>query len=453
MLQNITLLMNDPAIVQGLSDGTLVRYGSMIRYAAGTSVGGESVGGHIFKNLSEASGLTSKLAMISANPVVGGIAVAGDLIGHGINYHKLLGIDKRLIGMEKTLGQVMGLSQIAAGASVLNLGVSIAGFAYMGYQLHKVQQKLGVIQQTMETGFQQVELSLQRLGDQMTEGFTVVLNGLNHLDNRLDTMSGQLNYLYLLVEDSRQKQNSLAKGISNLHKAMLMKEIAHLKAELDDLKRFPNESPRQALKTASAVRLFLGSEAMRSTPELDAELMLNTDVSIQGWAVATATEAQLLLEIGQHQEARQLLAEEVPKFQQVANSWGKELINHNNSALATAYRFEGSPFKDYITQERIQRIKQISPADLNLNDDQIRRKKNEVEVEFQMSYSPERYNQTWQHQQIAITEYLDTLSELTARLDSLQSFAQLCEEKGVKSSKELLPDANVKAGLYLLPVD
>jgi hypothetical protein len=443
MLQNITLLINNPAIIKGLADGSLVRYGSVIRYAKGVSVAGVSVGGRIVKHL----------PTLCANPALGIASFAVDIIGHGMNYHISSQMNKKIDGMQQTLGQVMGLTQIAAGASVLNLGVSIAGFAYMGYQLHKVQQKLGVIQQTMETGFQQVELSLQRLGNQMTEGFTVVLNGLNHLDNRLDEVSGQLNYLYLLVEDSRQKQNSLAKGISNLHKAMLIEKIAELNAKLTNLKRFPNQSPIPAIETASAVRLFLGSQAMQSTPELDAELMLNTDVSIQGWAVATATEAQLLLEIGQHQEARQLLAEEVPKFQQVANSWGTELISNNNSALATSYRFTGSPFKEYITEERIERIKQISPADLNLNDDQIRRKKNEVEVEYQMTYAPKRYNQTWQHQQIAIAEYLDTISELTARLDSLQSFALLCEQKGVKSSKELLPDENAKPGLYLLPVD
>ena len=37
-----------------------------------------------------------------------------------------------------------------------------------------------------------------------------------------------------------------------------------------------------------------------------------------------------------------------------------------------------------------------------------------------MSYAPERYNQTWLNEQIAIAEYLDTLSKLSARLDSLQ---------------------------------
>lgn len=423
MLIDTTLLVNNPEILTGLLTGEMTRYGSVIRYAAGTTNAGQ-----IVKHLAEAPGLTNSLMMMPVNPVIGTAGIATSLIGQGITIDKLTGMQSTLNGMQTTLSQVMGLTQIAAGASVLNLGVSIAGFAYMGYKLNQIQKSLGKLQETVEIGF-------------------------DNVNNRLDQMSEQLAYLYLLVEDSRQKQESLAKGISNLHKAMLIEKIANLQSKLNSLRRFPNQSHESAIETASAVRLFLGSQAMQSTPELDAELMLNTDVSIQGWAVATATEAQLLLEIGQHQEARQLLAEEVPKFQQVANSWGKELINNNNSALATAYRFEGSPFNPYITQERIQRIKQISPADLNLNEDQIRRKKNEIEVEFEMSYSPERYNQTWQHQQIAIAEYLDTLSELTARLDSLQSFAQLCEEKGVKSSKELLPDANVKAGLYLLPVD
>jgi hypothetical protein len=49
-----------------------------------------------------------------------------------------------------------------------------------------------------------------------------------------------------------------------------------------------------------------------------------------------------------------------------------------------------------------------------------------------------------------IAEYLDTLSELLARLDSLQDFAQLCGDQSVKSSKELLPSKDAEPGLYLL---
>jgi hypothetical protein len=366
-----------------------------------------------------------------------------DVIGHGLTYHKLMGI-------EKTLSSVMGLTQIAAGASVLNLGVSIAGFAYMGYKLHQIQKTLGDIQQSMEEGFNRVDAGLNRIENNLIAGFNHLDKRLNRVDNRLDIISGQLAYLYLLVEDSRQKQKSLAKAISHLHQAMLIKEIAALKAELDDRSRFPDESPRSAIKTASRVRLFLSNQAMQATPELDAEIMLNADVSIQGWAVAIATEANLLLEIGKHQEAKELLAVEVPQFKQVAERWGQALINNENSYLSTAYRFNNSRFKNHITAERVERITEISISDRTLSPDQIRGKKTNVDVEFDMSYSSAKFDQAWTDRQIAVAEYLDGLSELSARLESLEFFANLCESRGVKSSREIMPGADTEPGIYLL---
>jgi hypothetical protein len=437
MLINTTLLVNNPEIIKGLLNGSMKRYGSVIRWAAGTENAGQ-----IVRHLAETPGLTSKLMGIPFSPILGGI----DVIGHGLTYHKLIGI-------ERTLSSVMGLTQIAAGASVLNLGVSIAGFAYMGYKLHQIQKSLGCIQQSMEEGFNRVEAGLNRIENSVITGFNRVEAGLNRVDNRLDIISGQLAYLYLLVEDSRQKQQSLAKAISYLHQAMLLKEIAALKAELDDRSRFPAESPREAIKTASRVRLFLTNQAMQATPELEAEIMLNVDVSIQGWAVATATEANLLLEIGKSQEAKELLAIEVPKFKQVAERWGDELISEENSYLSTAYRFTNSRFKKHITPERVERITEISTSERTLSPDQIRRKKTNVDVEFEMSYSSSKFDEAWTHRQIAVAEYLDTLSELSARLESLESFAHLCESRGVKSSRDILPGADTEPGIYILSAE
>jgi hypothetical protein len=434
MLIDTTLLVNNPEIIQGLLNGSMQRYGSVIRWAKGTENAGQ-----IVRHLAETPGLTSKLMTIPFSPILGGV----DVIGHGLTYHKLIGI-------EKTLSSVMGLTQIAAGASILNLGVSIAGFAYMGYKLHQIQKSLGHLQQSMEEGFNRVEDRLNQIENNLLAGFKRVEAGLNRVDNRLDIISGQLAYLYLLVEDSRQKQQSLAKAISHLHQAMLIKEIAALKAELDDRSRFPDESPREAIKTASRVRLFLSNQAIQATPELDAEIMLNADVSLQGWAIATATEAHLLLELGKHQEAKELLAIEVPKFKQVAQRWGDELIRDENSYLSTAYRFTNSRFKNHITPERVERITEISTSDRALSRDQIRRKKTHVDVEFEMSSHSSQFDETWIHRQIAIAEYLDALSELSARLESLQSFVDLCETRGVKSSREILPSHNTEPGLYIL---
>ncbi|RUR74088.1 hypothetical protein ACF3DV_22960 [Chlorogloeopsis fritschii PCC 9212] len=426
MLIDTTLLVNNPEIIKGLLDGSMKRYGSVIRWAAGTENAGQ-----IVRHLVEAPGVT--------NTLINGAKV----IGEGANYYKLLGI-------ERTLSSVMGLTQIAAGASVLNLGVSIAGFAYMGYKLHQIQKQLGHLQQSMEEGFDRIEAGLYRIDSSIKEGFSQVGASLNRVENRLDIISGQLGYLYLLVEDNRQKQQSFAKAISHLHQAMLIKEIAALNAELNDRKRFPNESSRESLKVAARVRLFLANQALQVTPELDAELMLNADVSIQGWAVATATEVHLLLEIGQYQEARELLALEVPKFKQVAQNWGNELIIDENSYLSTAYRFTHPRFQEYISQERVERIIEISPSDRILSPEQISRKKTDVDVEFEMSYSS-KFDEVWTHRQIAIAEYLDAHSELSARLDSLQSFAALCESRNVRSSRDILPDADTETGLYLLP--
>jgi hypothetical protein len=442
MLIDTTLLVNNPEIIQGLLNGSMQRYGSVIRWAAGTVNGGQ-----IVRHLAETPGLTSKLMTVPFSPIVAGI----DVIGHGLNYHKLMGVESKLIGIEKTLSSVMGLSQIAAGASVLNLGVSIAGFAYMGYKLHQIQKNLGHIQQSMEEGFNRVESGLNRIDNRMEEGFNRVEYRLNQVDNRLDNISGQLAYLYLLVEDSRQKQTSLAKAISHLHQAMLIKEIAALKSELDDRSRFPDELPRSAIKTASRVGLFLSNQAMQATPELDAEIMLNADVSIQGWAVAIATEANLLLEIGKHQEAKELLASQIPQFKQVAERWGKALINDENTYLSTAYRFTNSRFKNHIASERVERITEISPSDRTLSPDKIRGKKTNVDVEFEMSYSSAKFDRAWTHRQIAVAEYLDGLSELSARLEGLESFANLCESTGVKSSREILPGDDAEPGIYILP--
>ena len=434
MLIDTTLLVNNPEIIQGLLNGSMQRYGSVIRWAAGTENGGQ-----IVRHLAETPGLTNKLMTVPFSPILGGI----DIIGHGLTYHKLIGI-------EQTLSSVMGITQIAAGASVLNLGVSIAGFAYMGYKLHQIKKTLGHIQQSMEEGFNRVEAGLNRIENNLIAGFNQIDKRLNRVDEGLNIISGQLAYLYLLVEDSRQKQKSLAKAISHLHQAMLIKEIGALKAELDDRARFPNESPRSAIKTASRVRLFLSNQAMQATPELDAEIMLNADVSIQGWAVATATEANLLLEIGKHQEAKELLAVEVPQFKQVAERWGKALINNESSYLSTAYRFSNSRFKNHITPERVERITEISISDRTLSPDQIRGKKTHVDVEFEMSYSSAKFDQTWTDRQIAVAEYLDGLSELSARLEGLESFANMCESKGVKSSREIMPGADTEPGIYLL---
>lgn len=411
MLIDTTLLVNNPAIIQGLLDGSLKRYGGVIREAAT---------GRIVRHLLEAPGLTNQLITLPLSPVTGGASLITNLVGHGYTVHKLS-------EMQQMLSSVLQITQIAAGASVLNLGVSIAGFAYMGYKLHQIQNALDNVQKSLEVGF-------------------------NRIEARLDTLSNQLAYLLLLVEYSRQEQQSISKAISELHRAVLIGEMADLRAELLDRNRYPDTPARDALKVASRVRIVLSDQAMQATPALEAETMLITDVATQGWAVATATEAYLLLETGQINEAQELLAFEVPRFKDTAVRWADVLLADERSQLATAYRFATPRLHKYVSPERVERIAHISSIDKSLSKDQIRRKKKDTELEFDMFYSSQ-LDEKWTYHQIAVAEYLDALSELSARLESLQAFADLCESMGVKNSRDILPSDDTEPGLYALPAN
>jgi hypothetical protein len=406
MIIKPNLLLNDPFIMDGLASGVMRRCGGGIRWAAGQ---GPHPGAWV-RHLLETPETTNSLMREEMPTLLRGARSSIQAVN-------------QLGQVSQTLSNVLQLSQVAAAASVLNLGVSVVGFAYMGYKLHQIQNALASMQDVMVAGFDRIE-------------------------GKLDKMSGQLVYLVLLVEENAQEQQRLGDAIAELHRAFLVAHVADLQAMMLDRSRFPDGQPKEAILTASRVRLKLSDQALRHTPELDARVLLLADISTQGWAAATAAEANLLLEIGQAREARQLLESEAQKFTQHAQKWAGALLRNERPQLATAYRFAAPRFAEHVSPARVERICAIAPEDRELAEDGARRKRRAAELELEMSHSAE-LGPAWDHRQLAIAEYLDGLSELSARLDSLQAFAAECEIRNV-SSHELLPEPDAEAGLYLL---
>lgn len=386
------------SIVQGLQDGSLKRIGGTIRETKT-----DRIVGHLFESLE----VTNCLMNQPSSPILGGGLFAIQGVGQGIP---------------------MQLSQIASIAGILNLGVSVAGFVYIGYKLTQIQSALDSMQKTMETGF-------------------------NRIEERLDSLAGQLTYIHLLVESSRQEQQRLGQAISELHRTVLIQEMASLQAEIQDRIRYPDTSIQNALRVASRVRRVMSDQTHRVKPTLDAQIMLMTDIAIQGWAAAIAVETYLLLDSGQIVDAKQILDFEVPRFRNIAMDWASVLLDNERPQLATAYRFSTTHFEEDISIERVERIVRISRIDRLISNGKIQQKKEDAELIFQMTYAPQQYDKYWIHQQIAVAEYLDALSELLARLESLQAFATLCESQCVKSSRDLLPETDAEPGLYILPVE
>jgi len=408
MLIDTTLLANNGPLIEGLVTGSLRRFGGVVRDASN---------GRIVKHLLEAPG-TSEVLMKAPMPnLLGGVGTVVDAVGHGATIHKLSAV-------QQTLSSVLQVSQVAAAASVLNLGVSAVGFAYMGYKLNQLQKSMSAMQERMDAGFDRV-------------------------DAKLEALAGQLNYLLLLAEANANEQQRMSASLAELHRAVLVAELAELQSWLDQLSRFPEDSPKDAIRAASKVRRTLSDQAVRVAPEFEPRVMLVADISIRGWVVATATEANLLMQMGQHRDARQLIEGEHPRFAALSEQWAKALLADQRPQLQTAYRFEAPRFREYVLPERVERIVRLHAVDRGLPPERRLRVAKEAALEFEMSHNAQ-LDTGWTHRQLAVAEYLDGLSELSSRLETVGAFARECETRQLPSSRDILPGPDAAPGVYVL---
>jgi hypothetical protein len=404
-----TLLANDRPIIEGLVTGSLKRFGGVIR---------DPSNGRIVKHLLEAPQTSEALMKAPMPNLLGGIRAMVDTVGHGASIRKLNAV-------QQTLSSALQVSQVAAAASVLNLGVSMVGFAYMGYKMNQLQKSMSAMQERMNARFDRV-------------------------DAKLEALAGQLNYLLLLAEANAYEQQRLSASLAELHRAVLVEQLAELHSWLEHLSRFPEDSPKDAIRAASKARQTLSDHAVRVTPEFEPRVMLVADISIRGWAVATATEANLLMQLGQHREARQVIENEHPRFSALAEQWAMALLADPRPHLQTAYRFEAERFRSYVLPERVERIVRIHDADRSLPPQRRRWAANDAAIELEMSHNAQ-LDTSWTHRQLAIAEYLDGLSELASRLETVGAFARECETRRLRSSRDVLPGLDAAPGVYVLP--
>ena len=134
-------------IVQGLRDGSLCRYGGVIRHAAGRPEGGQ-----IFAHLED----------MGTDPFRG--------------LDRLIRPPAENSAME--LGQLLQLQSLTAVTSMVNLGVSVAGFAYTAYQLHKVREGIDTLQRLTRDGLEKMDARLGDVSRRLEELFILQKAGL-----------------------------------------------------------------------------------------------------------------------------------------------------------------------------------------------------------------------------------------------------------------------------------
>lgn len=107
--------------------GEYVRYGAIIK---------NSQNGHIIGHLKEAGNLSSLLSSLPSNPVEAA---------------KFITSNAQLMQIQDTLNSLQLISSIGTAASVLNLGVTVAGFAIVINKLNRIENKVdSLIQNSKE---------------------------------------------------------------------------------------------------------------------------------------------------------------------------------------------------------------------------------------------------------------------------------------------------------------
>lgn len=393
-----TLLIEERPIMSGLLKGTLQRFGGSIRIPAGMPGAGRFV-----RHLAEAPSLTQQLSQLPI-PIQAFQSV-------------------QLAGISKSLSTVLSLSQVAAAASVLNVGISAVGFAYMGYKLHKLQKSVDALRLAVDRGFEEVRRELAELRE-------------------------ELRYVRALVEAGLIKQDELAASLTDVHELLLLREVAELRAALLEMERWPDSDPREVIRIASRVRMVLGDQARRFGPASGMRGLLLGDVAFRGWAVASMTESRLLAAAGHRPEAARLALEEARELREVGRRWARDLLSSPYGDLQTAYRFATPAMREDVKEERILRVARLSPFDGDLPARQGEQKAEEAELE--MSVRPvSEFDARWRSVQLGHAEFLDGVSEICERLDSSAALLKDVDECSA-DLRALLPGKHSEPGLYTL---
>ena len=323
------------------------------------------------------------------------------------------------------ISALTGLSQVAAAASVINLGVSVAGFALMLHKLGKIERAISDLDAVVRS--QHAETS-----------------------GRLDTISEQLIEVRYL---QAQQGEVLREAVSQIH--LVRREnsfgwIARLRGELEMLSR---ESSLSALQTELAQRTFrearhffaltLGEAPLRREHPLD---WLDVLLRYRGWCFAVTAEVQLLRRLEKDRDAAEIARNAAQTARSWVSGWAASLAPTDQ--FHGVFRFAHQGFA-FITNERLDRLIRLQTGSERDGIDPL-----ELVAAAEVSREAPTLDEHWWKRELGIAEVLDFGEETAERLEALASEMTWCAERGLSWSEwEALPCPAGATGVGLIVIE
>ncbi|MBB4070268.1 hypothetical protein GGQ18_002877 [Salinibacter ruber] len=376
-------------ILEGLENGKLRRFGGVIRKSPGTSDGGEIVA-HL-RDIIGGEGQKSPLQTPNAPSPLSGQA-------------------------SQALSKTLQLSQVAAAASVLNLGVSIAGFAYMAKRMNDFQQDLATLERKMEEGF-------------------------DRIDEKLDVVLQRIEEVRYIVKANHVQGQALLEEVRAVRDALFGQQKGELLAALE-MVDVGESDLEDRLHTFKKVRHAM-EEELRDPPAFrNVHRLIDVGMRLRAWAMAAAAEALALVRLNE-QEAAATRYDEAGDFAlNRAKQWVERGLPDPDWTL-----WANSAFEESVSEDRLHRIADLFEDDLSRS--KLRQMKGEGAVQHDSYIGKLNDGEKRKHEGLAALS--DTGVELGHRLKTKSDELRFCQEHNISLDRWQQIGSEEDAPVMLVP--
>lgn len=384
-----TLGTEQRKILEGLKNGEFRRFGGVIRKSPGSPDGGEIVG-HL-RDIMGSQGDGSPLRIPNAPSPLSGQA-------------------------SQALSKTLQLSQVAAAASVLNLGVSIAGFAYMAKRMNDLQRDLAALEQKMEEGF-------------------------DRIDEKLDVVLRRIEEVRYIVKANHVQGETLLEEVRAIRSALFGQQKGELLAALEMVDVGESELEDQ-LQTFKQVRYAMEEELQNPPAFRNVHRLIEVGMRLRVWAMAAAAEALALVRLDEEEVANDRYEEAGDFALDSARQWVERGLPDPDWTLWANRAFEES-----VSEDRLQRLASLFEDDLSRS--RLRHVKGEGAIEHDSYVSKLTDQEQTKHEGLAALT--DTAVEVGHRLKSNAAELRFCQEHGVSLDQWQQIGSNDSQPLMLVP--
>jgi hypothetical protein len=364
-----TLAAEQIDILEGLQNGDLRRFGGVIRKSPGSPDGGEIVA-HL-RDLFNQNGQHSPVQLPDSPSPLSGKA-------------------------SRALSKTLQLSQVTAAASVLNLGVSIAGFAYLAKRMNSLQADIA----TLETKIQ---------------------NGLDDIDEKLDRVLRRIEEVRYIVKANHVQGKTLLREVRAIRRSLFGQQKGELLAALEmvDVGESVIEDHLQTLKK---VRHAMEEELRNPPPFRNVHQLVDIGMRLRVWAMAAAAEALALVRLNKEDAAAQQYEAAGGFALKCGRNWVNRGLPDPDWTLWANRAFEES-----VAEDRLFRLASLFEDDLSRS--RLRRMTGQGAVQHDPYVSQLTDAEKRKHEGLAALA--DTSVEIGHRMKSNAAELHFCQDQGI----------------------